>query len=311
MKVLGISGGQKDGNNDSMCKEALMVAQEMGADVEFIRLHDLELKYCIGCVACSISLVHGKGNRCVLKDDFDWLLDKMLDADGIIMVTPIFEKGASGIFHTIMDRFGPRTDRGNNILATEIAEKTGGTKPDPRFLKDKVISYIAIGGSDWSTRVACDHAIHAMSPMWKIIDNDVFSWSKAIIMEDDKIARIREIGKNLTEAAKDIENAEYKGAPGVCPHCHSNNFFHERGSRKAICCMCGIEGEMREENGEIVFKFPEEQLKHAHDTPSGKAIHSEDIRNNEVTNQAHRKSEEYQVRVKRYKDFISASKPAK
>jgi|GEM_PF-5335397 len=27
---------------------------------------------------------------CVLKDDFDWLLDKMLDADGIIFANPIF-----------------------------------------------------------------------------------------------------------------------------------------------------------------------------------------------------------------------------
>ena len=31
MKILGISGGMPNGSNDSMCKEALMGAKEVGA----------------------------------------------------------------------------------------------------------------------------------------------------------------------------------------------------------------------------------------------------------------------------------------
>lgn len=309
MKILGISGGQKDGNNDSMCKEALMAAQKMGAEVEFVRLLDLDLKCCIGCVACVMSLMSGKGNGCVLKDDFDWLLDKMLDADGVLFVNPIFEKGAPAVFHIIMDRFGPRTDRGHSIVSTQIAEKIGGVKPDPRFLLDKVISYVGIGGSDWTTRIACDHAIHAMSPAWTIIDNEVFSWSKGIIMEDEKVARMQEIGKNLAQAAQDIPNAAYKGRPGVCPHCNSNNFYHVPNSKEAICCMCGISGEMVPEGDKMVFAYSAEQLKYANNTPSGKAIHAEAVKNNEETITAHKKDPEYKARVNRYKEFIKASRP--
>ena len=40
MKILGISAGTKNGNNDAMCKEALMEAKKLGAEVEFIRLLD-------------------------------------------------------------------------------------------------------------------------------------------------------------------------------------------------------------------------------------------------------------------------------
>ena len=36
MKILGISGGMRNGSNDGMCIEALMGAKEMGAEVEFI-----------------------------------------------------------------------------------------------------------------------------------------------------------------------------------------------------------------------------------------------------------------------------------
>lgn len=309
MKILGISGGQPNGSNDAMCKEALMGAKEMGAEVEFVRLLDLDLQCCKGCVACVMSLMSGRGNGCVLKDDFDWLLDKMLDADGILFTNPVFEKGAPAVFHIIMDRFGPRTDRGHSIIATEIAEKTGGTKPDPRFLQDKVISYVGIGGSDWTQRIACDHAIHAMSPAWTIIDNEVFPWSKGIIMEDEKVARMREIGQNLTAAAKDIPNAAYQGKKGVCPHCNSNNFYHDLESGDVICCLCGIVGEMAVKDDKMVFTYPPEQLEYAHDTPSGKAIHAEAVKKNEETITAYKKDPEFKARVDRYKAFIQPSRP--
>lgn len=311
MKILGISSGTKNGNNDSMCKEALLAAKGKGAEVEFVRLLDLDLKYCTGCVTCSISLVTGQGNRCILKDDFDWLLDKMLDADGIIFTTPIYEKGAPAIFRTLTDRFGPRTDRGMNVIGNHIAEHEGGKPIDPRFLQDKVVSYIGIGGSDWSTRIQCDHGMHALSPGWKIIDNEVFPWSKTIIMEDDKVARIREIGLNLADAAKDIQAATYQGESGICPHCHSREFYLNDSATAAICCLCGIEGELKVDGGKVTFNFPQEVVALAHDTLSGKLKHAEEIRENEGQNMAHRKTDAYKERVAFYRDQIAPTLPNK
>lgn len=46
MKILGISGGNKNGANDCMCKEALLAAKEQGAEIEFVRLMDLDIKHC-------------------------------------------------------------------------------------------------------------------------------------------------------------------------------------------------------------------------------------------------------------------------
>lgn len=309
MKILGISGGRKDGNNDSMCKEALMAAKEVGADIEFIHLLDLDIKHCTGCTACVGSLMSGKGNMCVLKDDFDWLLDKMLDADGIIFANPIFCKGAPSLFLAIRDRFGPRMDRGNNVIATKIAEATNGKIPDPRILKDKVVSYIGIGGSDWTTRFQCDSAIQALTPMWKVINNEVFPWSTGIVIDNDKVSRAHEIGANIAKAAQDIENASYKGEEGVCPHCHSRNFFLDRESTHAICCICGIEGDVKIVDGKVNFEFPKEQLEHAHDTLSGKFIHAEDIKKTVAISMELKKSDDYKQRIENYKNFITASKP--
>lgn len=310
MKILGISAGTKNGNNDAMCKEALMAAKEAGADIEFIRLLDLDLKHCTGCIACVKTLMSGRGNICALKDDFEWLRDKMLDADGIIFSVPIFEKGAAGIFRTLVDRFGPRMDIGNNMVAKKIASENNGTEPDPRIFKKKVISYIGIGGSDWVTRIQCDFEMLSMIPMWTTINNEVFSWSKNIIMEDEKVKRVHEIGKNLAEAAKNIEKAEYKGDMGLCPHCHSRNFYINNDGT-ASCCLCGINGKLETTPEGIKFIFPEEQLEHAHNTISGKFIHMNDIKTNEGRLIETKKSDEYKKRLQMYKDFIETSKPVK
>ena len=309
MKILGISGGMRNGSNDGMCIEALMGAKEMGAEVEFIQLQNLHIEHCTGCTACVQSVLGGRGGKCVLKDDFDWLLDKMLDADGIVFSTPIFEKGATGLFHTITDRFGPRMDRGNNIIGTKIAEETGGTAPDPRILKDKVISFMSVGGSDWVTRTQCDAGMLALTPMWKVIDNEVFPWALSILVEDERVARAHQIGRNIAEAAKNIEHAQYQGDAGVCPHCHSRNFHLQDG--KAICCLCGLEGEIHNAGGKYSFTFPAEQLEHAHDTLSGKFIHGNDIKENTGKKIANMQTEKYKARQAAYRASITATVPEK
>ncbi|MEE0138093.1 NAD(P)H-dependent oxidoreductase [Fusobacterium ulcerans] len=309
MKILGISAGTRNGNNDSMCKEALMGAKEMGAEIEFIRLLDLDIKYCTGCIACVKSLMSGKGGQCVLKDDFEWLRDKMMEADGIIFSVPIFEKGAAAIFRSLTDRFGPRMDRGNNLAATEIAKQTNDKAPDQRVFKEKVISYIGLGGSDWTTRIQCDFEMLSLIPIWKTINNEVFSWSKNVIMEDEKVTRIHQIGINLAKAAADIENAQYLGDKGVCPHCHSRNFYLNDDSTKAVCCLCGIVGEVKIKDGKVKFEFPQEQLEHAHNTMPGKFIHMNDIKNNEGALIETKKTEAYRERLNKYKEFIQPSSP--
>ena len=319
MKILGVSYGTLNGGNDTMVKEALMGAQEMGAEIEFINATILDIKHCTGCKACVMGLFSGRGNACVLKDDMQWLQDKMFEADGLIISTPIFEKCASGLFHTTMDRFGPRMDRGNLMIAQKIAE--GGGKPvDPMYLKEKAVSYMAVGGSDWATRVQADCATQALTPKWTVIHNEFFQWSLGIMMNDDYLAQARQIGIDTAVAAqKLLDGAEapfgvfgedYKGAAGICPHCHSRNFYLQEDG-KAICCLCGLEGTIEHVDGTYRFTFPEDTLPHAHDTIPGKFIHGDDIQRNEGESRAKMASPEMKERRKKYMDFIKPTRPEK
>ena len=197
MKILGVSLGTKNGNNDTMCRVALEAAKEKGAEIEFIHLHDWNMEYCSGCVACSRGLVMGKGMICTRKDDFAAFYDKLVEADGVLFVDPIFESGATGLFHTITDRMGPGHDTGMLLMLDGKLKEQGKEGLNPRLFRQKAISFVGIGGSDWALRTETDHAMFAMSPGWKVVNNEFWSWSKDVIMQDDKIERMKEIGANL------------------------------------------------------------------------------------------------------------------
>ena len=219
-----------------------------------------------------------------------------------------------------MDRFGPRMDRGNLMIANKIAEEKGGKPIDPKYLKEKVVTFLGIGGSDWATRIQCDFATHALTCKWTIIDNHCFPWSLSILMNDEAIAKAHQMGADLAAAAKKVAdgtfkpgpgvfNEDYKGPAGVCPYCHSNNFYLQEDGT-AVCCLCGTEGVMKNVDGKYVFEFDEEKwLPHAHDSISGKFIHGDDIQRNEASSRELMKSDEAKARKQKYRDFIQSSKP--
>ena len=311
MKILAISGGAINGNNDAMAREALMGAREQNAEIEFIRLHELDLKPCTGCVVCVNGMMGGGTGNCIIKDDMAWLGEKLISADGLIFVMPIFEKGAPAAMRLVQDRlFGPTYDAGTCTIALDIAKKTGGPGPDPRKLIPKVISFITIGGSDWMTRAAADMNLLAMSRCWKVIDNAVFPWSKSIVMNDDSVAKCHEIGVNIAKAAAlGADKAEYLGDPGVCPECHSRNFHVKDDPKQTICVVCGLIGELKLEGGKMTFEIPAESYVHSHYRMSGKFEHMDDIYRIETELNEYKKTDEYKRRMENYRDFIKSTKP--
>lgn len=323
MKILGVSLGTRNGNNDTMCRVALEEAQKLGAEIEFIHLLDWDIKYCTGCVACSRGLVMGKGMVCTQKDDFKALYEKIVEADGVLFVDPIYESGGSGLFHVITDRMGPGHDTGMMLMADGKLREAGKEGLNPRYFRQKAVSFVAIGGSDWAVRCETDHAMFAMSPGWKVVNNEYFSWCKDVIMQDDKIERMKEIARNLVEAAQTIIDNDWtimdtqdastdlwKGVDGACPHCHGNAFYLFPGETRVCCELCGLEGRLEIVDGS--FKFvndpsiePNGHLEHAHDLLSGKKMHGDDIFENEGRLMNLFKDPEFKARKQHYTDVIA------
>ena len=99
MKVLGILGSpRKGGNTELLLEEALKGAEAAGADIERLRLTEFEIMPCKECLAC-----YQNGN-CILLDDMSKIYPKLLEADIIILASPIFFYGVTAWAKGLIDR---------------------------------------------------------------------------------------------------------------------------------------------------------------------------------------------------------------
>ena len=88
-------------NTDILAEELVKGARDAGNDVEVISLKGKEIRFCIGCLACQ------KTQRCIQKDDALAIADKVLEAETLVFVTPIYYYEMSGQMKTLLDRLNP------------------------------------------------------------------------------------------------------------------------------------------------------------------------------------------------------------
>ena len=101
-KVLIISTSpRKGGNSEIMADEFGTGALEKGHSVEKICLYDKTIGFCKGCLACQTT------NQCVLNDDANMIVEKMLQAEVIVFATPIYFYEMCGQMKTMLDRTNP------------------------------------------------------------------------------------------------------------------------------------------------------------------------------------------------------------
>ncbi len=98
-KVLILSGSpRKGGNSDLLCDRLMEGAQSAGHRTEKIYVKDKNIHYCTGCGACYNKRI------CSQKDDMTEVLTKMIDADVIVMATPVYFYSLNGQIKTLIDR---------------------------------------------------------------------------------------------------------------------------------------------------------------------------------------------------------------
>jgi multimeric flavodoxin WrbA len=124
LKVIGLScSPRKGGNTEILLGEALTSAKEAGAETELVSVAGKELQMCDGCDACL------KTHKCHIKDDMQSILDKMLEADGIIIGSPSWNQSVTNQASTIFIRSRALPHRSlQNKIGAPIAtsSRTGG-----------------------------------------------------------------------------------------------------------------------------------------------------------------------------------------
>lgn len=99
MKVLGIQGSPRiKSNTELLLDAALKGAKEAGAITEKIVVDKLKIQPCKEYYGCL------KDGNCVIRDDMDLMYQKLVEADVIIMASPMFFYGLTAQLKALIDR---------------------------------------------------------------------------------------------------------------------------------------------------------------------------------------------------------------
>lgn len=130
MKIIGINGSPNpSGLTSLLLNKAIEGARSAGAETETIILNELKFDPCQECHGCD------KTGECVLEDDLKPVYKKILFADGLIVVSPIYFGTVSAQLKMLIDR----------LQCVWVAKNVLKRKAGPEARKGV---FVCVGGED-------------------------------------------------------------------------------------------------------------------------------------------------------------------
>lgn len=193
MKVLAINGSaRKDGNTAILINTIFEELNKAGIETEMIQFSGHVIEPCKACWACA-----GQKNCVHRKDIFREVFDKMMEADGIILGSPVYCANISSNMQAFLERADVVGDMNRGLLgnkhkvgASVAAVRRGGALQaidamNHFFLNQEMI---VVGSTYW---------------------NMVYGQMPGDVLKDEEgIANMRNLGENMSWLLKKIAQEE-------------------------------------------------------------------------------------------------------
>jgi uncharacterized Zn finger protein (UPF0148 family) len=215
--VLGLVGSARRwGNSELLARQVLRGALEAGRGLRLVRLTDLHIEPCTGCMACVIG-----GRPCPLDDDLDWLVDTVQAASGLVLAAPTYFLGPAATIKMVVDRLLVVTGRVDEPLRP----------PRPAV----TIATAGLEGWRGVTLPFLNAFVAAFG--FQPIDSltAVAPGPGEVLLDDGLMAHVLDSGRRLGRGEMDPTPAP----PNTCPVCHSDAFVLH--GDRAICPICARE----------------------------------------------------------------------
>ena len=159
MKVIGFNGSpRKDGNTFTLINKVFQELEKEGIQTELVQLSEKEIHGCIACYKC----MENKDQRCAVKTDgANESIEKMVEADGILLGSPVYFIDVTPEMKALIDRAG------------FVSRANGG------MYKNKVGAAVAA-----LRRTGAMHAIDSMNHF--LLSQEIFIVGRAIALGRDK-----------------------------------------------------------------------------------------------------------------------------
>src|SRR6201999_1910964 len=181
------------GSAEILLVAALRAARVEGADAELVRLEELRLP---------------SGPDDPEPDDAWWYWEKLVEADALIISTPIISRTVAARLKLLGDRLlGPNADaaiiEGLTALRREGREPAVPFRVDERVLKPRVAGFLAVGGSltsQWKTLALPIMHTTTFSMQIAVVDQVQFEGAgtpRSVLLDQAAIDRAAVLGRNV------------------------------------------------------------------------------------------------------------------
>ena len=118
MKVVAFSGSaRKDGNTAILINNVLQELEKEGIETELFQLAGKKIRGCLACMKC----FENQDQRCSNKNDvLNECLEKMIEADGIILGSPTYFSNVSTEIKALIDRAGLVSIANGHMLKRKV-----------------------------------------------------------------------------------------------------------------------------------------------------------------------------------------------
>ncbi|MBQ9814101.1 MAG: flavodoxin family protein [Lachnospiraceae bacterium] len=268
--VLAIVGGSRNGTSELLARKALETATAGGKyEGIIIRINDLNLKFCTGCLICKVnSRYRGGIDECILKDDDLWLVDRLLGAAGIIYSLDGVNNFTYSKFTHLMQRFGHFSRSMRPRIPAPFASMISA-------YDDRTEN--AIFATIFVSRFFTGQGPRVSNEMFK----NVPVIGDGILFDQTSLARAARVGTEVRHAMDliAIDPAlviAVRKAPAMCPSCGLD--LIELHDDLSVCCThCDATGHFEHRFGQEVIIWDQFSVDHSRNTFYGAMLHNEHI----------------------------------
>lgn len=223
-KVLGlVISNRKLGNSEILVKEIMSNIPEE-CTRELIRLTDLDIKPCRACYRCL-----QPGESCAIKDDFNYVIERIREADALIIGVPVYFLGPHGYYKMLTDRL---------VGAQNYVHHTKG-KP--------CVIVMPYGSMGWEGYSKAASLVFPKLLRMKLVD----CWLVHSTLPGESLLSPKNISYAKALGRELFNEREYQAGSRECPVCGSD-LFRFLNDHQVECPICGARGILKN-NGSLDF----------------------------------------------------------
>ncbi len=189
MKIILLNGSPRQECTYTALKIVAEEIEKNGIEVEIINIGKKPISGCIACGSCKST------GKCAIDDGVNEFIEKMKDADGIIVGTPVHYASASGAVTSFMDRAA--FSGGKYLMYKPAAAVASCRRGGASVSLDQINKYFGILNMPVVS-----------SNYWNMVHG---SCGEDVYKDEEGVQTMRILGKNISWMVKLIENGNKNG----------------------------------------------------------------------------------------------------